>query len=245
MKDHIIAPLEKASCPSAFSEIDALHGILTECGVHRLWVNPEMMLIENYLRHRPEDEHLQKTLGVKVLNFFLRQLKRSEPFWNMTSQDVLLFWFLRFADGFDLKKALIKSLDSEPQSEAISAEYDDSHVRFEEDHKQFNKITTLMMIEGFPTNFGLLTTEVTIRLTLHESLVAKYGSAQVLHKLLKSIKTAERTQFQGMLADNSTVKTVKAKTTCAQKYLDMCSIDRIRLMRYYDFVCSQNSKSVR
>jgi hypothetical protein len=244
MKDHIIAPSEKTDCPSSFSEIYALHGILTECGVHRLWENPEMMLIENYLRHRLEDEHMQKALGIKVFNFFLRQLKRSEPFWYMTSQDKLLFWVLRFADGFDLKKALIKSLDSEPQREAISAEYDDSHVRFEEDHKQFNKLTTLMMIEGFPTHFGLLTADATIRLTLHESLVAKYGSAQVLHKLEKSIKTAERTQFQSMLQHNFTVKTVKAKTTCAQKYLDLGSIDRIRLMRYYNFVCSQNSITV-
>jgi hypothetical protein len=244
MKDHIIPSSEKTGCPSSFSEIDALHGILTECGVHRLWENPEMMLIENYLRHRPEDEHMQKAIGIKVLNFFLRQLKRSEPFWNMTSQDQLLFWFLRFADGFDLKKALIKSLDSEPQREAISAEYDDSHVRFEEDHKKFNKLTTLMMIEGFPTELGLLPADAVTRLTLHDSLVEKYGPAQVLRKLEKSIKTSEQAYIKDMLLHSFTVDTVKAKTTCAQKYLDMCSIDRIRLMRYYHFVCGQNSKSV-
>lgn len=243
MKDHLVASAEKTCSTSALSEVDALHGILAECGVHRIWDHPEMMLIEHYIRHRAEDEHMHKTIGVKVFNYFLRQLKRSEPFWNMTSQDEALFWILRFADGFDLKKALYKSLHSEPQKELMSAEYDDSHVSFERDYDQFNKLTTLMVIEGFPTELGLLPADAIARLTLHDSWVGKYGKAQILRKLEKSIKTAEQTYMKGMLRHRFNVDTVKGKTTCAQKYLELGSIDRIRLMRYYQFVCSENAKA--
>ena len=244
MKDHLNSTPTNTSCRTTFSETDALHGILTECGVHRIWEHPDMMLIEHYIRHRVEDEHMHKTIGVKVFNHFLRQVKRSEPFWPMTVQDELLFWFLRFADGFDLKKALYKTLDSEPQIEPIDLSYGETHASFERDYDQFNKLTTLMVIEGFPIELGLLPADAIARLTLHDSWVGKYGVAQVLQKLEKSIKTSEQTYMKGMLRHRFNVDTVKGKTTCAQKYLELGSIDRIRLMRYYQFVCSENAKAL-
>ena len=243
MKDHSIAPPVNARSISSPSEVDALHGILTECGVYRIWDHPDMMLIEHYLRHRAEDEHMHKAIGIKVFNYFLRQVKRSDPFWPMTSQDELLFWILRFADGFDLKKALYKSLHSGLQEELVAAKYDDSHVSFERDYEEFNKLTTLMVIEEFPTELGFFPANSIVRLTLHDSWVGKYGKVQILQKLEKSIKTAERTYIKSLLRHSFDLDTIKGKTTCAQKYLDLGSIDRIRLMRYYQFVCSRNAKA--
>lgn len=222
-------------------EIETLHDILCDCGVHRLWSNPKLRVLKFYLQNCDTHENIRECLGQGIFSYFLKQAKTE--FWQNEKNcfDDVLFWLLRFADGHDLKQALRKTVMQKHTNAVLQAGFDRSHPSFVRDHAEFEKLVTLMVIEGFPADFGLVRDQAVQRLTCYEILHHRHGDAPILRKMRKSINQSEARVFAAEMAFHLGKKGAvpKGKTTCSKKFLELSYWDRLRLMRYYRFVVSE------
>jgi len=221
-------------------EIETLHDILCDCGINQLWSNPKLRVLKFYLQNCDADEHMRECLGPGIFWNLVKPAKpKSSPLETNIVHDVL-FWLLKNADGYELKQALRKSAMQMSPCTVLQANFDRSHPNFARDHAEFEKLVTLMVIEGFPADFGLVREHAVQRLTCYELLHLRHGDTPILRKLRKSINRSEarvlaiqKTYHLGKKA------TLKGKTTCAKKFLALSYWDRIRLMRYYRFVVAE------
>jgi hypothetical protein len=217
------------------TEAAQLLAILRDCGIDILWQDPETNLLSFFLQNsEPNTNDIRFEIGHDSYAHFVKQVTYRWKYPELGAELDVLHWLLRNADGSVLRQALQVSAQENLNTKSTKLEYNEHSPGFERDHKDFRKIVTLFTIENFPTEIHFSHDFLISRLNYYEHFLHQHGNIKILKAFKKSIMRKESDN----LADAERIcrpcgKLLNPKTTCAAKYVNMMSYDRIRFMRYY------------
>lgn len=215
--------------------------ILRDCGIDEIWQFPNLKLISFYLQNTAHNTNDIKTeIGQEnyaLLIKYAASMSRSNL--NITEFNVRN-WFLNHANGCLLNQALRISAQQNLNTPAKAIIYDEHSKEFVRDDKDFSKIVTLLMIEQFPTQIWYDHAAEYSRLTYYQYFRQEYGNSKTLQAFRRSMLQRESNCLKQVIKSaKEKGRQLTPKTADARKYMEMPAFDRLRLMRYYQFVTAK------
>jgi len=220
------------------AEAAPLLAILRDCGIDKIWENPETNLLAFYLRHSEENQNdIRSEIGSECYAIFVKQVTYWWMYQDLGSEITELHWFLRFGDGILLKQALQASARENQNLPSKKLTYNDQHPGFERDDEDFSKITVLFLLENFPKEIHYAHDCLINSLNYYQYFQQQYGNIAILKAFRNSlIRKESKNLSEIMRQSGGIVNLFNPKTACAKRYMHMTSYDRLRFMRYYRFV---------
>lgn len=229
--------------PTISAEAAQLLAILRDCGIDSVWRNSETKLLSFYLCNTTDNANdIKSEIGYENYALFLKHATFLWKYPQFGQEISIRHWFLRYADGSLLKQALQTSAREDLNTPAAKVAYNQQHPGFANDHADFAKLVTLLMLENFSDEIHHNHDFLVNRLNYYEYFRQQYGDIPLLNAFRRSIMRKEAENLADV-KDYARVngKQMKPKTGCTQKYINMTSYDRLRLIRYYRFVLAQEA----
>ncbi len=227
--------------PKINTEAAQLLAILRDCGIDRVWKNPETNLLAFYLRNSEEnDADIRSEIGYFTYAGFVKQITYWWMYQELGSELTELYWFLRYADGSLLKQALQTSARENLYMPSKKLVYNEQHPGFAKDDADFGKIVTLFLLEGFPREIHYRHDYLISRLNYYQYFQQQHGDIAILNSFRRSLTRKESKNLSEIIRQSGRIIIpFEPNTTCAKRYAKMTSYDRLRLMRYYRFVMAR------
>jgi len=216
-------------------EAGQLLAILRDCGIDKIWKNPNTNLLSFFLRNSEENENnIRSEIGYDSYANFIKQVRYSWKYQELGSEIIELYWFLRYADGSLLKHALQTSARENLNTTSKKIIYNEQHSEFAKDDADFGKIVILFLLESFPTEIHYSQDYLINRLNYYQFFQQQHGDIAILKTLRRSLVRKELEYLQEIKKHFGGIgKSLKPKTACTRRYINMTSYDRLRFMRYY------------
>jgi hypothetical protein len=224
------------------TEAAQLLAILRDCGIDNVWLHPEAKLLAFYLRNTAVDaKNIRLEIGPANYANFVNHVSCQWTYAQRGPEISVRHWFLKYANGHLLKQALQVSAQENLNTPPALVVYDEQHPDFARDEKEFGKRTTLLILEDFPTQIFYNQDYLINQFNFLQHFQRQHGDTRMLYSFRRSIMRKEANNVAHLRKSAATNgKELKPKTSGASQYLKLNSYDRLRLMRYYQFICGSD-----